>query len=91
MEAGTGLQLALTPSIPVLSLLAADTPIDCPYCEHKLCANCGVAWHAGMTCQQYQARAASCASAAAGHGAPAPADTTRRDDSVPAPAVPLLR
>ncbi|KAL4421593.1 hypothetical protein ABPG75_010884 [Micractinium tetrahymenae] len=34
----------------------ADTPIDCPHCEHKLCANCGVAWHADMTCQQYQAQ-----------------------------------
>ncbi|KAL4426048.1 hypothetical protein ABPG77_007844 [Micractinium sp. CCAP 211/92] len=34
----------------------ADTPIDCPHCKHKLCANCGITWHAGMTCQQYQAQ-----------------------------------
>ncbi len=36
---------------------SADTPIDCPHCKHKLCANCGITWHAGMTCQQYQASA----------------------------------
>jgi E3 ubiquitin-protein ligase RNF144 len=34
----------------------ADTPLPCPYCRERLCANCGVAWHAGMTCQAYQAR-----------------------------------
>jgi hypothetical protein len=34
----------------------ADTPLPCPYCGERLCANCGVTWHAGMTCQAYQAR-----------------------------------
>lgn len=39
----------------------ADQAIACPYCDCQLCANCGVAWHKGMTCQQYQA---SCRGAA---------------------------
>jgi E3 ubiquitin-protein ligase RNF144 len=32
----------------------ADTPMDCPHCTQLLCANCGVTWHQGMTCQAYQ-------------------------------------
>ena len=32
----------------------ANTAMECPYCTEQLCANCGVAWHQGMTCQQYQ-------------------------------------
>ena len=31
-----------------------DTPMDCPHCTQPLCANCGVTWHQGMTCQAYQ-------------------------------------
>ncbi|KAI3429704.1 hypothetical protein D9Q98_005789 [Chlorella vulgaris] len=32
-----------------------DTALECPYCTHQLCANCGVAWHKDLTCRQYQA------------------------------------
>ncbi|PSC68928.1 E3 ubiquitin-ligase RNF144A-like [Micractinium conductrix] len=34
----------------------ADVAMDCPYCQQELCANCGVAWHENLTCQQYQAQ-----------------------------------
>jgi E3 ubiquitin-protein ligase RNF144 len=34
----------------------ADTPLDCPYCAQRVCAQCGVAWHKGLTCNQYQVR-----------------------------------
>ena len=33
-----------------------DAPIDCPHCHERLCANCCVAWHEGMSCRQYQSR-----------------------------------
>lgn len=32
-----------------------DAPMDCPHCAKPICTSCGVLWHAGLTCQQFQA------------------------------------
>ena len=32
----------------------ADAPMDCPHCSKPICTACGVMWHAGLTCQQFQ-------------------------------------
>lgn len=59
-----------SPTPRSVRVLPSDTPIDCPYCKHQLCANCSVAWHAGMTCQQYQVGGPPAAPAAAREASP---------------------
>lgn len=31
-----------------------DTPVYCPACSTKTCASCGVIWHKGVSCKEYQ-------------------------------------
>jgi E3 ubiquitin-protein ligase RNF144 len=31
-----------------------DAPLDCPHCNKAICTACGVLWHVGLTCEQFQ-------------------------------------
>ncbi|KAI3429517.1 hypothetical protein D9Q98_005606 [Chlorella vulgaris] len=34
---------------------AVDSPVYCPACSTKICAFCGIVWHKGCGCKEYQA------------------------------------